>query len=78
MTSFADFEHYFGGLAEDSPMSYAGRDFFDNGGMEAWVVRRVIAEGALARDFGDVNLGRLRRTAREDDRVTETRQRRGR
>jgi AbrB family looped-hinge helix DNA binding protein len=36
------------------------------------------AEGALADDFGAVDLRRLRRTARQDDRVTEARQRRRR
>ena len=41
VTSFAEFEHYFGGLAADSPMSYAVLDFFNNGGVRAWVVRVV-------------------------------------
>lgn len=39
--SFAAFESTFGGLAEDSPVSYAVRDFFTNGGTQAWVVRIV-------------------------------------
>jgi AbrB family looped-hinge helix DNA binding protein len=34
------------------------------------------AEGALAEEFGHVDLGRLRRVAREDDRVAEARRRR--
>jgi phage tail sheath protein FI len=38
-TSFADFEHGFGGLALACPMSYAVRDFFLNGGAQALVVR---------------------------------------
>ena len=37
--SFADYERRFGGLAIDSEMSYAVRQFFLNGGSEAWVVR---------------------------------------
>jgi uncharacterized protein len=41
VSSFRDFEQTFGGLAEDSPMSYAVMDFFNNGGTEAWVVRIV-------------------------------------
>ena len=41
VTSFADFDRTFGGLAEDSPTSYAVMDFFENGGQEAWVVRIV-------------------------------------
>lgn len=37
--SFADFEREFGGLSVDSPVGYAVKDFFQNGGGEAWVVR---------------------------------------
>src|SRR5262249_28643620 len=37
--SFADFERAFGGLSVDSPLSYCVRDFFQNGGTEAYVVR---------------------------------------
>jgi AbrB family looped-hinge helix DNA binding protein len=33
------------------------------------------AEGALAEEFGDLDLGRLRRRAREDERVAEARRR---
>jgi hypothetical protein len=39
ITSFADFERVFGGLALTCPMSYTVRDFFQNGGVEAIVVR---------------------------------------
>jgi phage tail sheath protein FI len=44
--SFADFERAFGGLAADSEMSYAVRQFFLNGGTDAWIVR--IVKGATA------------------------------
>jgi hypothetical protein len=37
--SYADYERRFGGLSADSEMSYAVRQFFINGGSEAWVVR---------------------------------------
>lgn len=37
--SFADFEREFGGLRRDSEASYGIRQFFLNGGAEAWVVR---------------------------------------
>ncbi len=37
--SFADFERAFGGLASDSELSYAVKQFFDNGGTTAYVVR---------------------------------------
>lgn len=39
LLSFADFERRFGGLDPDSEMSYGVRQFFLNGGSEAWVVR---------------------------------------
>jgi hypothetical protein len=37
--SFSDFERNFGGLDANSELSYAVRQFFLNGGSEAWVVR---------------------------------------
>jgi phage tail sheath protein FI len=39
--SFADYERRFGGLDADSELSYAVRQFFQNGGSDAWVVRLV-------------------------------------
>ncbi len=39
ITSFADYERSFGGLAADSSMSFAVRDFFLNGGSQAVIVR---------------------------------------
>jgi phage tail sheath protein FI len=44
ITSFADFERSHGGLDRDSPVSYAVRQFFLNGGTQAYVVR--VANGA--------------------------------
>lgn len=44
--SFSDYERRFGGLQIDSEMSYAVRQFFLNGGSDAWVVR--LAKGVLA------------------------------
>ena len=40
ITSFADFERNHGGLDRDSPVSYAVRQFFSNGGSQALIVRR--------------------------------------
>lgn len=37
--SISDYERIFGGLSSDSLMSYAVRQFFLNGGSDAWVVR---------------------------------------
>lgn len=48
ISSFADFERSHGGLHRDSPVSYAVRQFFTNGGTDAYVVR-VASGHALAR-----------------------------
>jgi phage tail sheath protein FI len=51
ITSFADFERIFGGLWNDSTMSFAVRDFFLNGGSRAVIVRlfhSLTAEGINA------------------------------
>ena len=45
LTSFADFERQYGGLDRDSPVSYAARQFFTNGGTQAIVVR-VLGTGS--------------------------------
>src|SRR3954447_12709062 len=37
--SFADFERAYGGLSVDSPLSYCVKQFFQNGGSEAYIVR---------------------------------------
>jgi uncharacterized protein len=47
--SFSDFERSFGGLQSDSEMSYAVRQFFLNGGSDAWVVRLAKNAQAAAR-----------------------------
>jgi len=39
ITSFADFERQYGGLDRASPVSYAVRQFFTNGGTQALIVR---------------------------------------
>jgi hypothetical protein len=41
VTSFAQFQHVFGGLWQPSPLGYAVEHFFDNGGREALIVRAV-------------------------------------
>jgi phage tail sheath protein FI len=46
LTSWADFERQFGGLAVTYPMSYAVRDFFQNGGSTALIVRLYKAQDA--------------------------------
>jgi phage tail sheath protein FI len=39
ISSFGDYERSYGGLSLDSPMSYAVRDFYLNGGSQAIIVR---------------------------------------
>ena len=51
LTSFADFERRFGGLDVASPMSYAVRDFYLNGGSLALIVR-VLHDDADAATIG--------------------------
>jgi hypothetical protein len=46
ITSYADFERGYGGLDRDSPVSYAVRQFFANGGTQALIVR--VATGSKA------------------------------
>jgi phage tail sheath protein FI len=48
INSFADFERSFGGLNFDCPMSYAIRDFFQNGGNKAVIVRLYKQDGNKA------------------------------
>jgi Bacteriophage tail sheath protein len=55
LTSFADFERTFGGLSENSVLSYAVQHFFLNGGSVAVVVR--LATGSAAAT-GKINAGR--------------------
>src|SRR5262249_56959751 len=44
----SDYERLFGGLDQHSEMSYAVRQFFLNGGSEAWVVRVAGASAPAA------------------------------
>lgn len=46
LTSYADYERQFGGLSNDSPMSFAVFQYFNNGGSDALVVR--VHNGAVA------------------------------
>ncbi len=46
INSFGDFEGIFGGLWKDSPLGFAVRDFYRNGGSQAVIVRLFKAEPA--------------------------------
>ena len=48
ITSFADFERGYGGLDRDSPVSYAVRQFFSNGGTQALIVRVAVGHATAA------------------------------
>lgn len=50
-TSFTEFERQFGGLHGDLPLGYAVRDFFQNGGHNALILRRERAALASVDDF---------------------------
>src|SRR5262245_12776116 len=44
--SFADYERTYGGLDQRTLLGYAVRQFFDNGGSDAYVIRLVAADDA--------------------------------
>ena len=48
ITSFADFERGYGGLDRDSPVSYAVRQFFSNGGTQGVIVRVAVGYATAA------------------------------
>jgi phage tail sheath protein FI len=49
LTSWEDFERRFGGIADGYPMGYAVRDFFQNGGATAVVVRLFAGDKKVAK-----------------------------
>jgi uncharacterized protein len=49
LLSFSDFERNFGGLDAGSEMSYAVRQFYLNGGSDAWAVRVALGAQAAGR-----------------------------
>jgi Bacteriophage tail sheath protein len=59
INSFGDFERRFGGLAANYPMSYAVRDFFQNGGNTALVVRAYKAEDDKTDGYARLKAGGL-------------------
>ncbi|MCX6047159.1 MAG: phage tail sheath subtilisin-like domain-containing protein [Chloroflexi bacterium] len=48
INNFSDFERTFGGLAADSTLSYAVRDFYVNGGSQALIIRLINGATAAA------------------------------
>ncbi len=49
LNNYGDFESTFGGLDPAYPMSYTVRDFFQNGGSQAIVVRLYKSDGGIAK-----------------------------
>jgi phage tail sheath protein FI len=54
INNFGDYERIFGGLSTDSPMSFAVRDFYLNGGATALIVR--LTNGAATATFDMTDL----------------------
>src|SRR5687768_11244476 len=59
LLSFSDFERRFGGLDDDSEMSYAVRQFFLNRGSEAWAVRLAKSPVAASRELENDNADKV-------------------
>ncbi|TXE07842.1 phage tail sheath family protein [Gelidibacter salicanalis] len=51
--NYGDYERVFGGLSNDSPMSFAVRDFFQHGGGEAIIVRVTNSVTKATKSFFD-------------------------
>ena len=56
LASYADYERQFGGLWQESPLSYAVQQFFGNGGAHAIVVRVATRAGATAAKAATITL----------------------
>src|SRR4030095_3683687 len=56
ITSNADYERIFGGLSRSSTMSYAVRQFFQNGGNQAIIVRVSTRAAANAASAATIDL----------------------
>ncbi|MGZ9106377.1 MAG: phage tail sheath family protein, partial [Rhodoplanes sp.] len=61
ITSFADFQRAYGGLDRRSLLGYSVKQFFDNGGADAYVIRIASTDAAdpaktAACDLGDLHI----------------------
>ncbi|HEU4888307.1 MAG TPA: phage tail sheath subtilisin-like domain-containing protein [Thermoanaerobaculia bacterium] len=59
ITSWADFERVFGGLSRDYPLSYAVRDFYENGGTTAIILRLFKAKDNATPGVAKFPIGNL-------------------
>ena len=64
--NYSDYERCFGGLSSDSEMSYAVRQFFLNGGSEAWIVRLAYNAGAASKPLANASADVLLVTALDE------------
>ena len=64
--NYSDYERRFGGLSGDSEMSYAVRQFFLNGGSEAWIVRLAYNPNAAERQLSNASAPVLAVTALDE------------
>ncbi len=64
INSYGDFERAFGGLNIDYPMSYAVRDFYNNGGSQALIVRLYRDPATPADALATVTVDTLKLEAR--------------
>jgi hypothetical protein len=60
ITSWADFERVFGGLSHDYPLSYAVRDFYENGGTTAIILRLFKVKNAQTPGVSQFATGNLK------------------
>lgn len=54
--SFADYELHYGGLDQRSLLGYGVRQFFSNGGADAWVIRLSSGADAATATLGDLTV----------------------
>jgi phage tail sheath protein FI len=59
LTSFADYERFYGGLDRRSLLGYSVRHFFDNGGSDAYVIRIASADPADPAETASCDIGDL-------------------
>jgi uncharacterized protein len=64
--NYGDYERRFGGLSADSEMSYGVRQFFLNGGSEAWIVRLAYNASAATRNLSNASAPVLEVTALDE------------
>jgi phage tail sheath protein FI len=70
ITSFAGYEREYGGLDLRTLLGYSVKQFFDNGGADAYVVRLAVASGDVSVDVPDAAIPASSGTKIDDLKVT--------